>query len=162
MQAFEEVTLREMPLARALGTIRYLPARLGSGEAARRLRTDARRPFLASIVDAKGSLVLERAPDEIIVGTVGKLHQIRDQEPAEVRTPAEFAAFDTPNHEKLAMSLRTIADGGGTLVVLEHRTQPTDADAKRRFGWYWLAIRPGGAFVTRQLLHAVARRAERL
>jgi hypothetical protein len=31
----------------------------------------------------------------------------------------------------------------------------------RRFARYWLAIRPGGAFVTRQLLRAAAHRAER-
>ena len=102
-----------------------------------------------------------RAPDEIVLGTVGKLHQIRDQEFAEVPTTADFAAFAQPNHERLAMSIRAIPGDHGTLLALEHRTQPTDAAARRRFARYWLAIRPGGAFVTRQLLKAVARRAER-
>ena len=76
-------------------------------------------------------------------------------------TTADFAAFAQPNHERLAMSIRAIPGDHGTLLALEHRTQPTDAAARRRFARYWLAIRPGGAFVTRQLLKAVARRAER-
>jgi len=104
---------------------------------------------------------LARAPDEVVLGTVGKLHQIRDQEFAEVATTADFAAFAQPNHERLAMSIRAVPGDHGTLLALEHRTQPTDADARRRFARYWLAIRPGGALVTRQLLKAVARRAER-
>jgi hypothetical protein len=58
------------------------------------------------------------------------------------------------------MSIRAIPGEHGSLPALEHRTQPTDAAARRRFARYWLAIRPGGAFVTRQLLKAVARRAE--
>ena len=161
MQALEEVTLRDMPLASLLGSIRYLPALFGSKEAARRAHMELDRPFIAGVTSGKGQLFLGRAPDEIVVGTVGKLHQIRDQEFAEVATTADFASFAQPNHERLAMSIRAIPGEHGTLLALEHRTQPTDAAARRRFGRYWLAIRPGGAFVTRQLLKAVARRAER-
>ena len=76
-------------------------------------------------------------------------------------TTADFAAFAQPDHERLAMSIRAIPGDHGTWLALEHRTQPTDAAARRRFARYWRAIRPGGAFVTRQLLKAVARRAER-
>jgi len=80
--------------------------------------------------------------------------------PADVRTPEEFAAFAAEDHEKLAMSFRTLPWGEKTLLVLEHRTQATDALAHQRFARYWLVVRPGGAFVSRQLLRAVARRAE--
>ena len=161
MQALEEVTLRDMPLASLLGRIRYLPALFGSKEAVRRAHLELDRPFIAGVTSGKGQLFLGRAPDELVVGTVGKLHQIRDQEFAEVPTTADFASFAQPNHERLAMSIRAIPGDHGTLLALEHRTQPTDAAARRRFARYWLAIRPGGAFVTRQLLKAVARRAER-
>ena len=161
MQALEEVTLRDMPLANLLGKLRYLPALFGSKEAARRAQMELDRPFIAGVASGKGQLFLGRAPDELVLGTVGKLHQIRDQEFAEVPTTADFAAFAQPNHERLAMSIRAIPSDHGTLLALEHRTQPTDAAARLRFARYWRVIRPGGAFVTRQLLKAVARRAER-
>jgi len=161
MQALQEVTLRDMPLASLLGRIRYLPAVFGSKEAARQAHMELDRPFIAGVTSGKGQLFLDRAPDEIVLGTVGKLHQIRNQEFAEVSTTADFASFARPNHERLAMSIRAIPGDHGTLLALEHRTEPTDAAARRRFARYWLAIRPGGAFVTRQLLKAVARRAER-
>lgn len=161
MQALEEVTLRDMPFANLLGKIRYLPALFGSKESARQAQLQLDRPFIAGVTSGKGQLFLGRAPDEIVQGTVGKLHQIRDQEFAEIPRTADFAAFAQPNHERLAMSIRAIPGDHGTLLALEHRTQPTDAAARRRFARYWLAIRPGGAFVTRQLLTAVARRAER-
>jgi protein-S-isoprenylcysteine O-methyltransferase Ste14 len=154
MRAVEEVTLREMPLADRLGRARY-----AFGHAHPPM--DAERPFVRALVAGRGSLVLERSAGELVVATVAKLHQIRDQEPADVRTPEEFLAFDAPNHEKLVMSVRALAGPGETLLCLEHRTRATDARAARRFALYWLAIRPGGAFVSRQLLLAVARRAER-
>ena len=159
MKALARVTLAEVPLARVIGTLRYLPAKLGMGKAPGAV--DVRQPFLSGLLSGDGSLLLEWCPDEIILGSVGKLHQIRDQEPVPVKGPAEFLAFRAPGHEKLAMSLRAIPAAGGALLVLEHRTLPTDAEAARRFARYWKVIRPGGAFVSRELLRAVARRAER-
>lgn len=165
MQAFERVTLRDMPLARAAGTLRYLPAHLGAPrdrDAARRARRDAQRPFLMVLTDGGGSLILERAADELIVGTIGKLHQLADQELVSIESPMHFLTFAQADHEKLAMSVRAIAEGDHSWLVLEHRTLPLDARARRRFRRYWRWIRPAGAFVTRQLLRATAREAERM
>jgi hypothetical protein len=119
------------------------------------------QPFITALTSGMGSIVLERAEDELVLGTIGKLHQLTDQEFADVQTPEQFTAFAEPNHEKLVISIRTVRDAGYTLLVLEHRTLPLDENAMRRFARYWLAIRPGGAFVTRQLLRAAAHRAER-
>jgi hypothetical protein len=58
------------------------------------------------------------------------------------------------------MSLRVGEDERGAWLVLEHRTRATDAAAERRFARYWYAIRPAGAFVTRQMLRAAAWLAE--
>lgn len=160
MRAFERVTLSDMPLAHWLGSLRYLPSRFGSPRARARASVPADQPFSRALVD-QGSIVLERAAEEIIIGTVGKLHQIRDQQIVSLETPAAFMLFDTPNHERLCMSLRAFTEDGESVLVLEHRTQATDEAARRRFARYWRVIRPAGAFVTRQLLRAVVRRAER-
>jgi len=158
--AFNHVTLADMPLARLLGGVRYLPSRFGSAGARAQAAAPAEQPFLRTLVEL-GSMVLERASEEIIIGTAGKLHQIRDQEVVSLETPAAFMLFDAPNHERLCMSLRAFSEDGETVLVLEHRTQATDEAARRRFARYWRVIRPAGAFVTRQLLRAIVRRAER-
>lgn len=137
LQAFEGVTLHEMPLGRFLGFLR--------------VQLDEQPPFL----------VLERASDELVVGRIGKLHQIRDQEPVDIRTPDDFAVFDEPGYEKLVVSVRTVRVVAGTLLVLEHRTEPLGEEALVRFARHWRLVRRVGAFVTRQLLEAAVRRAER-
>lgn len=158
IRAFDHVTLAEMPLAHWLGRLRYLPSRFGSARARAQARSG--RAFLSTLT-TQGTIVLERAAEEIVVGTVGKLHQIRDQEIVSLDTPAAFMLFDAPDHERLCISLRAFSQDGETLLVLEHRTQATDEAARRKFARYWSVIRPAGAFVTRQLLRAVVRRAER-
>lgn len=137
-QAFEEVTLREMPLARFLGVLRCLPA-----------------PFLGALTRTAGALILERTPQEIVVGMI-----VLRGEPVDVKTAEQFAAYHEPGGEKLVMSVRAVAAPRGTLLVLEQGTQPPDESARLRLrDWRWM--RAGGAFVTRRLLAAVVRRAER-
>lgn len=58
LKSFEEVTLHEMPLARFLGFLRYVPALLSHGDAA---QLDDQRPFLEGLTTGGGNLVLERA-----------------------------------------------------------------------------------------------------
>ena len=50
----------------------------------------------------------------------------------------------------------------GVTVVLDHRTLALGDGAFWRFALYWLGIKPGGAFVSWQLLQAVKARAEAL
>jgi len=47
---------------------------------------------------------------------------------------------------------------GGELST-ETRVAGTDAHARRRFGLYWLAIRPGSGLIRREWLRAIERRA---
>lgn len=158
-RAAREVTLADMPVARALGELRYLPGRLtghSAGSAA------ASAPFFDELART-GNLVLAEEPGrEIVIGMIGRLHQVLDQEPVQLHDRGEFERFREPGYEKLAMSLRIEGDDAerGCLLVLEHRTLALDPLAERRFGQYWLVIKPMGAFVTGQLLRAIRRRAE--
>jgi hypothetical protein len=161
MDAVARVRPSDMPLAMLLGGLRYLPARFGSAQARRHLSLDPQEPFLPALCAGRGSIILEQAGDELIIGTVGKLHQLRDQELVDLHTATEFIDFAAPGHEKLAMSLRAEQAAGHTWLVLEHRTRATTPEAARRFARYFRVIRPAGACVTRQLLRAAARIAER-
>jgi len=153
-----KVTTDEMPAAKALGTLRYLPGRL----LGRKPPVQDGAPFIAMLLSS-GTVVLEEEPDrEIVFGSAGKYHQLLDQAPRPFETEAQFLAFDDPDYQQLVMSLRvepTITPGFNRLV-LEHRTHPLSAASRRRFRRYWRVIKPSGAFVTKQLLRAIKRRAE--
>jgi hypothetical protein len=62
-----------------------------------------------------GNVVLAEEPGrEVVVGTIGKLHNLIDQQPVPMRNADEFARFDEPGYQKLAMGWRTNeGDGGG-------------------------------------------------
>jgi hypothetical protein len=156
--AVRHVTLADMKLARMLGELRYLPGRLTGHPPA----SDRDRPFL-SILEEGGTLLLaDDAPQEIILGSAGRLHQVVDQTPVRFTSADAFHAFDAPEFEKLFMSLRVTPSTrpGEQLLVLEHATLPLSGEAERKFRGYWRVIRPTGAFVSRQLLKAIRARAE--
>jgi hypothetical protein len=158
-RALREVTLAEMPLAHALGTLRYLPGRLTGrvppqpGE-----RT---RPFLELLT---GPVLAEDPDREVVIGTVGRLHDLLDQQFVPLDGRDAFDAFDRPDFEKFAQSFR-IAGGSeatGYRLLAEHRTLALDPGARRRFAWYWyLLVGRSGNWLLRMLLEAVKRRAER-
>jgi hypothetical protein len=54
----------------------------------------------------------------------------------------------------------TPLDQGRTMLETSTRCQPTDAAVRRRFGAYWRLIRPFSGLVRRDMLGAIARRAE--
>jgi hypothetical protein len=158
-RAAREVTLSEMKLARLAGELRYLPSRLcGHPPAA-----DGEKPCL-SMLAAGGTLILaDDTPQELMTGSAGQLHRIVDQAPVRFDGRQAFDAFNAPGFEKLFMSLRVAPTdvAGEYWLVLEHATKALSAEAERKFRRYWLFIKPGGAFVSRQLLKAIRGRAQR-
>lgn len=156
-RALREVALRDMKLAWALGEIRYLPSRL----AGRLPPAESRRPFLSLVLEG-GTLILCDSPKELITGSAAQLHRV-NQEPRRFPTREAFDDFADPDHEKLFMSLRVAPTGRPQeqWLVLEHATRALSPDAERRFSRYWRVIKPLGAFVSRRLLCAIRRRAQR-
>ena len=104
-KAVREVTLSEMPLARLLGSMRYLPGRItnrmpaGPSESSQPLFDVAARPVLAVTQDR-----------EVVIGCIGKLHDLVDQQFVDIRDADEFRRFNDPSYEKHAESFR-IAGG---------------------------------------------------
>jgi len=158
--ALNEVTVRDMPLAQALGTLRYLPGRL----IGRKAPADGHEnePFMTQLI-ANGNAILAEEPDrEIVLGAIGKFHQVLDQVPVRLIDAKQFEEFADPDYEKLAMSIRVEHDRDeGQHLVLEHRTHALGPRAHRAFARYWLAIEPSGNFVSWLLLRATRRKAEK-
>lgn len=154
LSACRRVTLEEMPIAAWLGKVRYWPGRLRgrTPEAPRGV------PFFQQLL-ASGNVILAEGPHEIVLGSIGKFHQLFDQRPIALQSANEFLAFGDPAYQKLVMSLRVEETVQGRRLVLEHRTHALSPSARKAFAWYWLVIEPGGHFVSWLLLRAVRRRA---
>jgi hypothetical protein len=75
--------------------------------------------------------------------------------------PDRFAAFDEPDHVKIAWTLRVDEVAPDQSVFsTETRAIATDAAARARFRWYWSTFSPGIA-IRRLSLGPVRREAER-
>jgi hypothetical protein len=159
--ALREVSLVDMPLTNALIQIRYLPGRLMGQTISN--NTPESAPILEQIA-LSGNIVLAELPDqELVIGAIGILHDMRDQQPLLGLTPDAFAAFSDGRYQKRVMSLQ-IAGGdklNGYRLVMENRTHALSEDSRRKFAVYWwLMIKWGSAVMSRILLGAVKRRAE--
>ncbi len=159
--AMREAALAEKPLAQALAELRQLPARLAGVANGHDSRLD---PFIAIMLSGpQHNTVLAEEPErEIVFGAIGALHDWFDQRLVQPLTLEEFIAFNQPNYEKLAISLRIEpgASPGRHRLVLEHRTHALDAESGRRFAAYWLGARPMGMLVAREFLNTIKQRAE--
>lgn len=149
--ALREVSMADIPVARALFFVR----RLG-----RRMEGDARKPFLEQV--ARGAVVLEDARDEgVVLGLTGQFWRLRGGSGAPARTVEEFMAYDRPDACKAVMDLRVRSDvPGRSLLSTETRVRVPDPAARRKFRRYWRAIRPFSGLIRILLLRAARRRAE--
>jgi hypothetical protein len=76
--------------------------------------------------------------------------------------PERFAAFDDPDHVKIAWTLRVDPAGAGESIFrTETRVTTTDATARRRFRRYWSRIAPGVVLIRWMSLRLVKAEAER-
>jgi hypothetical protein len=78
-----------------------------------------------------------------------------------IRAGVDFVHFTEPGYAKMAVDLRALPDGDGARLETETRVFLTDASSRRRFGAYWLVVRPFSALTRRLWLRAAKRRAER-
>jgi hypothetical protein len=158
LKALSDVTEAEMPLAQLLGHLRYLPEQL-----VRQLPAEATREerFLDTVSNM-GFVTLSREKNELVLGAIGKWHDPIDQAIVRIKDADEFRRFLHAEYQKLALSFRVTGDDTtrACTLTLEHRTHPMSEHSRKQFARYWLAIKPGGRFVSRQLLHAIKRRAE--
>ena len=153
-QALHDLRLGDLALTRALMGIRLLPARL-----ARRPR-----PFgmgSGRLLDDGAVTVLASDPDQAMVaGSVMQPWRITGgEDPPALDAPA-LQAFAEPGWVKVGFDLVLEPAGAGTRLTTETRITATDAGTRARFGLYWLVIRAGSGLIRRDMLRAVARRAE--
>lgn len=145
-RAFREVSIADIPLARALWWVRRLGRPYG----------DPTKPFIGGELPG---VVLEDVSEEgIVLGLTGQFWRLLGGQRDERRptTPQEFLAYDRPDACKAVIDFR-VADGA---LSTETRVHVGDPASRRRFRRYWLVVRPFSGLIRILLLRAARRRAE--
>jgi hypothetical protein len=151
-EALLRVRWSELALARPPARAPRLPARLT------RSRPPWRRP--GPIVDNLPIPVLVEEPGRELVFAGALRPWPRGDRPPPALDRDRFPRFSEPGWVKVAMDIRLARERAGTRLSTETRIQATNRRARRAFAAYWLLIRPGSGLVRRELLRAIARRAE--
>lgn len=95
-------------------------------------------------------------------GMVGRPWEPRADAQRPIESLAELREFTEPGWLRYGMDFRlTPLPGGRTHLETTTRSDATDDVARRRFRAYWTVIAPFSGLLRRDILGAVARRAER-
>ena len=162
--AIKSFDLSTSLLTRALLFVRALPGvllALVRSPRAALAEPRARRAELrfADFERAGFRIVAERAPDELVIGVLGKFWRVR----SDLRTDVSAANFTAAPPEGYALAgwnftVKPQLDGTSELRT-ETRVWCA-ADVRLRFRAYWLVIKPGSALIRRAILRAIRRDAE--
>jgi hypothetical protein len=150
-RAVREVSLSDIPVARALWALRSL-GRGGRGPA---------RPFLEQMGREAGALVVEDRPcGELVVGLTGQFWKIRGGSAPRAANAEEFAAYDQADSCKAVMNFLLEPDGGATRLSTVTRVHVPAPSSRRKFARYWRVIRPFSGLIRILMLRAIKQKAE--
>jgi hypothetical protein len=151
-RALGEVRVSDLPLTGLLMRVRAL-GRKPLGRADRRA-LDALPPGEVGRDEGR----------ELLLGLVLPTSLRTDVRSLDALRPASVDELVRPLPDgwvRVGMDFRLEAAAGATELSTETRVLATGPAARRRFRLYWLVIRGGSGLIRRELLHAVALRAER-
>src|SRR5215213_4235223 len=161
--ALRQADLAGGPLATALMTVRLVPAMMIAlvrsprrGLAELRERRAARRGGVRlTDFERRGfRVVAERAPEELVIGLLGRFWTPRGA--LHPTVSVEDFRSGPPRGEALAgwnFTLAPRADGS-TELATETRVWCAE-DARASFRAYWLVVRPGSGLIRREMLGAI-------
>ena len=158
--AIRRADLAASPVVRSLLALRSLPAVLASGRSPLAAWHDApRRVTLGDFVDRSFGILAEESGREIVLGLEGRFWKpTGDLRPVSAAT---FARPIAPGCARAVWSFDVEALGTGRARLrTETRVRCADAAARRRFGMYWLVVRPFSGIIRRFMLQAIRREAE--
>lgn len=170
MHAFTGLTPADLRISGPLFALRALPSTLlrrgdaGLARDAGPMRGDG--PVWDSMLDA-GFLALETpvatdATGIATLGFVGRPWRLRLSEAVRRDVTTEsFVAFAEPGYVKGLTGVAVRAHALGSMLVTQTRVYATSGDAERRFAPYWRLVHPFSSLMRREMLAAVAVRAQR-
>jgi len=153
--AMQELRLGDLALSRALMGIRLLPARFARRERPQRMVSGR------LLEDGPVPVLAQDPGHAVLAGGVLQPWKITGGDEPPPLDAAALQAFAAPGWVKVGFDFVLEPDGAGTRLTTETRVTATDARTRARFGLYWMVIRLGSGLIRRDMLRAVARRAER-
>lgn len=152
-QELHRLRLRALPVTLVLGGMRALPVLLaGKGHEGGLDRT-----FLDAVPVPELS---SEPPASVVFGGVLQPWKLTGGDRPPVLDTAGVREFAEPGWVKVALDFRLTPSLGGTRLSSETRVAATDRRTRRRFGRYWLLVRPGSSATRWEVLTAVALKAE--
>ena len=144
--AVRTVSLSDIPVARALWAVRRLGRSYG----------DTARPFVDGALG--NAVVLDDMPGEgIVLGLTGQFWRLRGGGAGiRAHTAEEFLEYARPDACKAVIDFRI----GPSLLSTETRVHVPDPASRRKFGRYWLVVKPFSGLIRVLFLRAARRRAE--
>ena len=113
---------------------------------------------LRSLRRSRFELLGETTDRELVLGIVGRFWTIRgDLKKIDAES---FKRFDTAGYAKAVWNFALRPDGADTRLTTETRIRCTDAESRRRFGFYWTFIRPFSGLIRMEMLRAIKRKVE--
>ena len=153
-EELHRLRLSSLPVTLLFSALRALPVLL-AGRGRRRGGLD--RTFLDVVPIPE---LASDPPSHVLFGGVLQPWRLTGGERPPVLDAAGVREWAEPGWVKVGMEFRLTRTLGGTRLSCETRIVGTDSVSRRRFGLYWLAVRPGSSAIRWELLTAVAMRAE--
>ena len=142
-EAIRQVRLANMPVVRALFTIRRIP--------------HSKEMTLFEFFSTRPFLILDELPaQEVVIGTAERLRRSR----AHLSTPEEFRAYTGEGTMRAIANFRVDATEGGSLISTETWIETFGRRARWLFRAYWLIVGPFSALIRREFLRTARKMAE--
>jgi hypothetical protein len=166
--AIREADLAGGAITRALLAIRAAPAVLAAllrsprtvwAEHGDRLRARRRVVRLSDFERAGFRVVTEHAPEEMVIGLLGRFWTPRGALCADV-TADTFHAGPPVGQALAGWNFTVTARPDGSSELRTETRVWCAGDARWKFRLYWLAVRPGSGLIRRAMLRSIRRHAE--
>ena len=113
---------------------------------------------LESLKRSRFEILGETPGREILLGLVGRFWTLGGE--LKKIDAESFKTFNTIGYAKAVWNFALRPDGTDVRLTTETRIRCTDADSRRRFGFYWMFIRPFSGLIRSEMLRLIKNRAE--
>ena len=113
---------------------------------------------LESLKRSRFEILGETPGREILLGLVGRFWTINGD--LKKIDADSFRKFNASGYAKAVWNFALRPDGPDVRLTTETRIRCMDADSRRRFGFYWMFIRPFSGLIRTEMLRLIKNRAE--